>query len=166
MGSFQPYDETGDDGYPPHQFEMVYPSHAHETWFGDEYWHRIDGEEGLAAPWSEREPYKTLHAHLHDLMQRADLIVVIGYAFHDKLVNDELAAAVDNSEHTRVLVVDPGIKRYVKRSGTTHQDAPFEYLKLGPLEFRWSRFTWLEGKFGDKRVAAAVVQAITTAHRP
>ena len=101
MGSFQPYDETGDDGYPPHQFEMVYPSHAHETWFGDEYWHRIDGEEG-----------------------------------------------------------------YVKRSGTTHQDAPFEYLKLGPLEFRWSRFTWLEGKFGDKRVAAAVVQAITTAHRP
>ena len=103
---------------------MVYPGHAHETWFGDEYWHRLGGEEGMSPPWSNREPYKTLHAHLHDLTQRAELIVVIGYAFRDELVNSELAAAVSTNEDTRVLVVDPGITRHAKRSGTSHQDAP------------------------------------------
>ena len=94
-------------------------------------------------------------------MRQAELIVVIGYAFHDKLVNSELAAALDANERARVLVVDPGITRYVKRLGTTHQDAPFEFLKLGPLEFNWSRFIWLAGKFGDKRVATEMVRAIT-----
>jgi hypothetical protein len=161
MGSFAPDTESGNDGYPPHQFEMIYPGHAHESWFGDEYWGRLNDSAGPVEPWAEREPYKTLHAHLHDLMRQAELIVVIGYAFHDKLVNSELAAALDANERARVLVVDPGITRYVKRQGTTHQDAPFEFLKLGPLECNWSRFIWLAGKFGDKRVAAQLVRAIT-----
>lgn len=166
MGSFQPAAESGEDGHPPHQFEMIYPGHAHEVWFGDEYWGRLNDSVGMYQPWTEMEPYKTLHAHLHEVTQRAELIVIIGYAFHDKLVNAELAAAVNINEHATVLVVDPGISHYVRKSGTTYADAPFEFLKLGPEEFRWSRFTWLEGKFGDKRVAAEVVRAITATSAP
>lgn len=161
MGSFQPDTESEDDGYPPHQFEMIYPGHAHESWFGDEYWGRLNDSAGMFDPWTEREPYKTLHSHLHELTQRAELIVVIGYAFHDKRVNYELAAAVNTNERVRVLVVDPGIRRYLKSSETTHQDAPFEFLKLGPLDFRWSGFTWLAGKFGDKHVTAELIRAIS-----
>ena len=28
MGSFQPDTESGEDGYPPHQFEMIYPGES------------------------------------------------------------------------------------------------------------------------------------------
>ena len=88
-------------------------------------------------PWAEREPYKTLHAHLHELLPKAHRIVIIGYAFHDKIVNAALAAALDANVQLRVLVVDPGIPRYVKRTDTRHRDAPFEFLKLtGSPNFR------------------------------
>lgn len=30
MGSFTPDTESQNEGYPPHQFEMIYPGHAHE----------------------------------------------------------------------------------------------------------------------------------------
>jgi len=129
---------------------------------------RIEREEALAEarPHSrkcETDPYKTLHAHLQSETQGAALTVVIGYAFHDRLVNEALAAAVNANRQARVLVVDPGITRTVRRTGATHRDPPFEHLKLGLLECRWSGFTWLAGKFGDKRVAAALVREIEAA---
>jgi hypothetical protein len=34
-------------------------------------------------------------------------------------------------------------------------------LTFGPLEFRWSRFTWLAGKLGEKRVAAEMARMIS-----
>ncbi len=88
---------------------------------------------------------------------------MVGYAFHDRLVNEALATAVNANPQARVLVVDPGITRTVRRTGATHREPPFEHLKLGLLECRWSGFTWLEGKFGDKRVAAALVREIEAA---
>lgn len=164
MGSFAPDDEADENGYPPHQFEMIYPGHAHEQWFGDEYWGRLNDASGIYQPWAEREPYKTLHAHLHQMLPRAHRIVVIGYAFHDKIVNAELAVALAANKDAQVLVVDPGITRYVKRTDVTHQDPPFEFLKLGgEPEFPWSRFTWLEGRFGEKAVAGAIVRWIAAA---
>jgi len=124
------------------------------------------GEDSMAAPWCETDPYKTLHAHLQSETQGAALTVVIGYAFHDRLVNEALAAAVNANRQARVLVVDPGITRTVRRTGATHRDPPFEHLKLGLLECRWSGFTWLAGKFGDKRVAAALVREIEARFSP
>jgi hypothetical protein len=158
LGSFGPEADYGDGGYPPHRFEMVYPGHSHERWFGDEYSSRLNESSGVLEPWAEREPYKTLHGHLRESLHGAGLIVVIGYAFQDRLVNAELAAALETNERAGVLVVDPGIRRYVKSLDATHQDPPFEFLKLGELEFPWSRFTWLEGKFGDKRVSAKLIR--------
>ncbi|MGC2656976.1 MAG: hypothetical protein WA324_03290, partial [Bryobacteraceae bacterium] len=159
-GSFMPDSESQDSEYPPHRFEMIYPGHAHERRFGDESSEPLNDPSGLVFPWAGREPYKTLHGHLHDFTQRARLIVVIGYAFHDKLVNTELAAAVNNRTDVRVLVVDPGIKRYVKRTDRTHWDAPFEFLKFGPQDFCWSRFAWIKGKFGIKNIANKLVRVI------
>jgi len=51
-------------------------------------------------------------------------------------------------EACEAALVDPGITRYVKRTGSTHRDAPFEFLKLGPEDFRWSSFTWLSPPAG------------------
>jgi hypothetical protein len=164
MGSFAPADDAGQSGYPPHQFEMIYPGHAHERWFGDEYWGRLNDATGVFGPWAEREPYKTLHAHLHTLLPKAHRIVIIGYAFHDKIINAALGAALDANARLQVLVVDPGIPRYVKRTDTSHRDPPFEFLKLaGEHEFPWSRFTWLEGRFGEKAIADAMVTWVTAA---
>ena len=166
MGSFEPGEEEfGDNGYPPHQFEMIYPGHAHEQWFGKEYWGRLNEGDGIVEPWAEREPYKTLHARLRDSLQRARRIVIIGYAFHDKMVNAELAAALEMKKDAEVLVVDPGIKRYVKRTNSTYQEPPFEYLKFGEPSFPWSRFVWLEGKFGEKRIADAIIGWISVAQK-
>jgi hypothetical protein len=115
----------------------------------------------MFGPWAEREPYKTLNAHLHQPLPKADRIVIIGYAFHHKIVKAELAAALDANQDAQVLVADPGITRHVKRTNTTRQEPPFEFLKLGgEPEFPWSRFTWLEGRFGNKPVADAMVKWI------
>jgi hypothetical protein len=51
MGSFQAERESGDNGYPPHQFEVIYPGHAHEHWFGDEYWGKLNEADGVREPW-------------------------------------------------------------------------------------------------------------------
>lgn len=161
MGSFPAERESGDDSLPPHLFEMVYPGHAHELWLGKESWGHLNGSDGMFEPWNESDPYKTLHAHLHDLSRRVDLIVVIGYAFHDERVNSEIVEAVNTNDQTRVLVVDPGIERHVKASGTTHQEAPFQSLAFGPSQCNWSRFDWLMGRFGDNRVTTQLVRAIS-----
>jgi hypothetical protein len=140
---------------------MIYPGHTHEHWFGDEYWGRLNDANGIIEPWGEREPYKTLQAHLHDLLGRAHRAVIIGYAFHDKIVNAELSAALDVNTRAQVLVVDPGITRTVKRTKSTHQEPPFEFLQLaGEPTFPWSRFTWLKGRFGERAVADAIVKWI------
>ena len=160
MGRFQPEVEFEDDSFPPHQFEMVYPGHGQETWFGKESWQHLNDPRGMFNPWSEREPYATLHAHFHKVAQRAGFIVVIGYAFHDDRVNLELVEAVNANNRPRVLVVDPGI----------HQLAPFHSLTFGPLflggrkvETDWSRFDWLRGNFGDKRITRKMIDAICSA---
>jgi hypothetical protein len=145
---------------PPHQFEMVYPGHSHEKWFGKEAWEPLSDPNGMFGPWDEREPYQTLYARFHQTIQHAQLIVVIGYAFHDKRVNREIVEAVNANDGRRVLVVDPGIKRYVRQSDSTHWDPPFEWMKLGELECHWSRFIWLQGCFGDKPITSAIVHAI------
>ncbi len=53
MGRFEARrddDDGGGDGYPPHQFEMVYPGHAHEMWFGDEHRGRLGDPHGMNGP--------------------------------------------------------------------------------------------------------------------
>lgn len=90
-----------------------------------ETWNRINGPNGMFGRWDEREPYQTLYAHLHDRLHSARLIVVIGYAFHDERVNREIIEAVNTSDSAEVLVVDPGIERYVKSSDSTHWEPPF-----------------------------------------
>ena len=162
MGSFPP-DLESDDGMPPHQFEMVYPGHAHEKWFGKEAWGPLSGPNGMFGSWDEREPYQTLYAQLHQIFRRAQLIVVIGYAFHDQRVNREIVEAVKANDGRMVLVVDPGIERYVKQSNSTHWDPPFEWMKLSEPNCPWSRFIWLQGCFGDKSATTAIVDAIRSA---
>ncbi len=164
MGHFpQESESDGEDGLPPHYFEMVYPGHAHEAWFGKESWQRLNDSSGMFGSWNEREPYKTLHAYFHEVARRAQLIVVIGYAFHDDRVNVEIVEAVNANERTRVLVVDPGITRYVKASGATHQEPPFHFLTFHPPESDWSRFDWLRGRFGDRQITTELVDAICSA---
>lgn len=159
MGRFEARtdDDGGGDGYPPHQFDMVYPGHAHEMSFGKEHWDRASDPHGMQWPWLEQDPYKTLYAHLHQAARRAKVIVVIGYAFHDKLVNQEISKA---SRHAKVLVVDPGIERYVKATDSTHTDPPFEWLKFNADGTRWSRFYFLDEKFGPPETAQLLIGAV------
>jgi hypothetical protein len=65
---------------------MVYPGHAHELWLGKEAWQRLSDPSGMFGPWIERDPYKTLYGHFHQVARRAALIVVIGYSFHDERI--------------------------------------------------------------------------------
>ena len=113
---------------------MIYPGHAHEHWFGDEYWGRLDDANGMFEPWAERQPYKTLHAHLHQLLLKARRIVIIGYAFHDKIVNAELAAALDANQDAMCL---SSIRVYRNTlSG-----------RIQPIRSRTSNFSNSEGGF-------------------
>jgi len=159
MGRFvAPSDDGGgSDGYPPHPFEMVYPGHAHELWFGKEHWERIGDPHGMNGPWMEQDPYKTLYAYFHRAARRAKVIVVIGYAFHDKHVNHEITQA---SRHARIVVVDPGIRRYDKAKDATHKDPPFEWLKFSDMDTRWSRFYWLDEKFGQPETTRILLEGI------
>lgn len=151
MGRFEARtrDDGGDD-YPSRPFDMVYPGHAHEMSLGKEYWDRTSDPSGTQWPWLEQDPYKTLYAHLHQATRRAKVIVVIGYAFHDKVVNQEITKA---SRHAKVIVVDPGIERYDKRTDTTRTEPPFEWLKYSADGTRWSRFYCLDEKFGPPETA-------------
>ena len=98
-----------------------------------------------SGPGLSKTRYRTLYAQFHQAARRAKVIVVIGYAFHDKLVNQEITKA---TRHAKILVVDPGIERYDKAIGSTHTDPPFEWLKFGDRDTRWSRFYFLDDKFG------------------
>jgi hypothetical protein len=147
----------GGDDYPPRPFDMVYPGHAYEMSLGKEYWDRASDPHGMQWPWLEQEPYKTLYAQFHQAARRAKVIVVIGYAFHDKLVNQEITKA---SRHAKILVVDPGIERYDKRTDTTRTDPPFERLKFNADGTRWSRFYFLDEKFGPPETTQMLVGGI------
>jgi hypothetical protein len=61
-----------------------------------------------------------------------------------------------------VLVVDPGVEQYVKASNTSQRTPPYQFLMHGASETNWSRFEWLEGRFGDAQVAQALGRAIRT----
>jgi hypothetical protein len=158
MGRFEARtrDDFGDD-YPSRPFDMVYPGHAHEMSLGKEYWDRASDPHGMQWPWLGQDPYKTAYAQLHQSAKRAKVIVVIGYAFHDKLVNQEITKA---SRHAKVLVVDPGIKRYIKATDTTHTEPPFEWLKYNGDGTRWSRFYFLDEKFGPEATTQAITDAM------
>jgi hypothetical protein len=136
---------------------MVYPGHAHEMSLSKEYWDRASDPHGMQWPWLEQDPYKTIYAQLHQAAKCAKVIVVIGYAFHDKLVNQEILKA---SRHAKILVVDPGIERYNKATDATHIDPPFEWLKLSEHGTPWSRFYFLDEKFGPEDTTQAIIDGM------
>jgi hypothetical protein len=158
MGRFEARSaEDDEDGYATRPFDMVYPGHAHEMSFGKEYWDRASDPRGTQWPWREQDPYKTLYAHLHQMTRRAKVIVVIGYAFHDKLVNQEITKA---SRHAKIIVVDPGIERYDKGTDTTRTDPPFQWLKYNADGTPWSRFYFLDEKFGPPNTTQMLLKGI------
>jgi hypothetical protein len=138
---------------------MVYPAHKHEKRFGKEYWDDINRYE--EASWETREPYKALHTHLQKLSRNVRVIVVIRYSFHDDGVNASLAEAVNADRETEVLVVDPGREYYVKRTDSITCDPSIGKLQVPSMDCRWSQFTWLRGRFGEKPTTSKMLQAIT-----
>jgi hypothetical protein len=160
MGSFPLDTDDSGDGLPPRQFTLVYPGHAQEMWLGKEAWSRLNAADSMFTPWDQEEPYKTLHSYLNRAIGRAKLIVVIGYAFHDERVNGAIFRGLEGDTTLKVLVLDPGIRRSVRASGSTHFEAPFEYLKFGTSDVDWSRFYWLAAPFGEARTTSGLIKAI------
>jgi hypothetical protein len=160
LGHFPSDDHHHYSQYPPYGFEMVYPGHEHEKWFGKEDWHDINPLVGDS--WDKREPYETLHNYLNQVTGNARLIVVVGYSFHDKRVNAQVAEVVNGNERTQVLVVDPGSERYVKATDSKHWTPPFDWLQFDRFGFecRWSQFVWLQGRFGERRTTKGIVDAV------
>ncbi|HEX2254472.1 MAG TPA: hypothetical protein VHQ65_14480 [Thermoanaerobaculia bacterium] len=76
LGSF-PSLTTQDPDFPPHQFDMVYPGHVHEKWFGKESWRPIHGPDVMFGPWIEQEPYSTLYELLGSVLRSAHLLVSV-----------------------------------------------------------------------------------------
>ena len=109
----------------------------------------------------ERErALKTLHIYLRDLTRRVDLIVVIGYAFHDDQVNSEMVGAVNGNNRVKVLVLDPGIQGLGLRGPGVVP--PFQHLTYGgQFECQWSRFEWLERCFGNQSVSTELPRVIS-----
>ena len=158
LGAFCTNDTDGSDGFPSYQFDMIYPGHAYEMWLGKEAWQRLSDTSGIFGPRIEDEPYQTLQRHLHQAARRAAVIVVIGYAFHDTRVNAAIFGALAANKRRRLLVVDPGVERYVRRTNTTHQEPPFEWLKYTLQDVPWSRVKWVEAKFGEPMVTSALLK--------
>lgn len=144
------FDHQGSDGTNVGPgFVMIPPGHAHEISLGDEYWQQ-PSRDGSDPPWLDSDPFNALHLAFETASRRARLIVVIGYAFHDEVVNRHIESALAANKQTRVLVVDPG---------TQYQQAPFEWLKFGLYEMDWSRFYWLQSRF-NSNTAIEVADAI------
>jgi hypothetical protein len=143
-----------DSQFPPHQFEMVYPAHAKESWFGKDVWQNLSDPRGMFESWAHREPYKTLYGFFHEAIERADLIVIVGYAFGDDEINAEILAALKKHPAQRVLVFDPGVREFDGES-----ESPFAYLTYDP-EHDWSRFQWLKGRFGNDRDVKKAIELI------
>ncbi len=163
MGSFPTDREESDPQMPPYGFGMIYPAYDHEKWFGKEHWSSISGAGGMFQSWVEREPYRTLYALLRDTLEDAQLLIVIGYSFHDKEVNQHVLGWVNADEARKVLVVDPGIERYIKRDDAKHWEPPFEALKSSESDTHWSRFVWLQGRFGDTSTSKKLIEVIRAA---
>ena len=72
-------------------------------------------------------------------------------------MNQEITRA---SRHAKVIVVDPGIERYDKRTDITRTDPPFEWLKYNADDTRWSRFYFLDEKFGPPSTAQMLLDGI------
>ena len=165
MGQFEAGGET-EDGQPPRQFEMVYPGHKHEMWMGKEAWQRLSDPSGLFGPSIEREPYKTLREQFQASLRRAHVVVIIGYAFHDERVNEDLIQAINSNKRLKALVVDPGTQSYIKHDDTVTHQPPFHWMQFGQFDVMWSRFTWLRARFGPTRVTRAVIAAINELRQP
>ena len=89
-----------------------------ELWFGKERWERTGDPHGINGPWVDRDPYKTLYAYFHRTLRRAKVVVVIGYSFHDKHVNQEVTKA---ARHAQIVVLDPGVLHYKQVRGRNAQ---------------------------------------------
>ena len=71
------------------------------------------------------------------------------------------AHALAASQSAKLLVVDPGVEQYVKASDTRYRMRPYHFLMHGS-EVDWSRFEWIEGRFGDAHVARVLGKAFCT----
>lgn len=155
LGSFTDWEkdptyafETEDT--PP--FEIVYPGHEREVSLGDEYWSMPGLDTDLQVGWREKEPYSLLHEYFDSCLSRTRILVVIGYAFGDRDINDRLMKALRMNENLHLVTLDPGIKWHRKATGDTWYEAPY-YWKLvladTSNEFS-SRLHWIRGRFGTK----------------
>jgi hypothetical protein len=151
LGRFEP----SEDDASGRALTMVYPAHRHEREFGDEYWSQAAPDDSPS--WMNREPYETLYREFARWTKRARLIVIIGYAFGDKHVNEKIAAAMNAPRGPKVLVIDPG------RDGAQDSDywaPPFGALKFSELDWKWSQVHWLRGCFGAQGVTESLANAI------
>ena len=131
--------------------------HEHELWFGKERWERTGDPHGINGPWVDRDPYKTLYAYFHRTLRRAKVVVVIGYSFHDKHVNQEVTKA---ARHAQIVVLDPGVLHYNRSGDATHKHPPFEWLQFSDEDTDWSRFHWLDKKFGQPETTHVLLEEI------
>ena len=88
------------------------------------------------------------------MLTHAKYIIIIGYAFGDPQVNQEIVGAVKNNHSLRVLVVDPG-----NESSTTNRP-PFSYLEMSDFETDWSQFIWMTAHFGSPETMANLLEDI------
>ena len=150
--------DQSDDGFPPYLFEMVYPGHAHEMWLGKDAWQLLSDTSRTFGPRIENEPYITLHRAFRKAARRASIIVVIGYSFHDKRVNDIMFEALETNKRRRMVVIDPGIERHNSRTDSSYYEPPFEWLKYTLSNAQWSRVTWGRASFGESVTTQALLR--------
>jgi hypothetical protein len=165
LGSFDESDPETGDGFPPYQFEMIYPGYTHEMWLGKEAWQRLADSSGTFGPRIDGDLYSLLQAYLARAARTAAVIVVIGYAFHDRRVNAAPFEGLRANKRRRMLVIDPGIERYVRRTDTTHYEPPFEWLKFSLEDIPWSRVTWGQACFGEPETTTALLNNLRRVSR-
>lgn len=61
-----------------------------------------------------KEPYRTLYANFRRLKETTDILLVIGYAFRDELINVVIRDFVQQNRESRVIIVSPGVHEDIR----------------------------------------------------
>ena len=146
-------------------FEIVYPGFRREVWLGKESW-SMPNVDDTYVPWIEREPYSVLYRYLDCSLGNARALIVVGYAFGDKLVNGKIANAMAENKDLHVFVLDPG-RKWKRRVGNDSFAVVHEPPYQSSLDFQdldpepWNnRLHWLPYRFGTKKGTKELLKAV------
>jgi hypothetical protein len=106
----------------------------------------------------EREPYSLLYQHLDECLTNTRVVVVIGYAFHDREINASFANASQKNKEVHFIVLDPGRSSIKEGKYEPPYGWGFDFEELESNA--WKRLHWIRGEFGPRSSAKNLLATV------